>query len=68
MDQEMEWIRSLQGILGQLASLERRLQSQPETVEDSELLSAAEKVDKLKPPAELTRLQSSPSDVFDILH
>jgi hypothetical protein len=64
MDQEMEWLRSLQVILGQLASLERRLQSQPESVEDSELMSAVEKVDKLKPGAPPTGPQSGHWDIF----
>jgi hypothetical protein len=65
MDEEMmDWQRSLQGILGELASLERRLQSQPETVEYDELKSAAEKVDKLKTLAPPTGPQSGPWDIF----
>lgn len=59
---DMEWLGNLRGILGELATLERRLQSEPDAVEDSELISAAEKVDKLKtagPPG-----GSGPWDVF----
>jgi hypothetical protein len=60
---DMEWLGNLRGILGELATLERRLQSQPESVSNTELISAAEKVDKLKaagPPGP----QSGPWDVF----
>jgi hypothetical protein len=45
----VDWLLSLRGPLGKLADLERRLQSQPESVSDADLLSAAKKVDNLKP-------------------
>lgn len=61
---DMDWLRSLQENLGQLASLERRLQSQPESVDDSELLSAAEKVDKLKNAGPSAGAQSGSWDIF----
>jgi|GEM_PF-3412225 len=64
MDQNMEWIRDLQGILGELASLERRLQSQPESVSDSELRSAAEKVDQLQTLVPSKERQKGTWDVF----
>jgi hypothetical protein len=61
---DMDWLRDLQQVLGELASLERRLQSQPESVDDTELLSAAEKVDKLKNAGPSGGAVSKPWDIF----
>ena len=61
---DMNWLQSLQEVLGQLASLERRLQSQPESVSDSELLNAAEKVDQLKNAGLSTGSASGSWDIF----
>ena len=58
----IEWLLSLQKILGELGVLDRRLQADSESVTNAELLEAAAKVEKLNPAS--AGAQSGPYDLF----
>ena len=60
---QIKWLLSLQKILGELGALDRRLQADPESVTNAELLEAAAEVEELN-PASAGAPQSGPYDIF----
>jgi len=62
VDSQVNWLLSLQKILGELGALDRRLQADPKSVTNAELLEAAAKVEKLNPAG--AGAQSGPYDIF----